>query len=74
MPPEEREHVFEKFFRGTEARAQVPAGTGLGLAIAREIVIAHGGTIELESAASGGARFVIRLPRERAETQRKAEG
>ncbi len=74
VPPEERERVFEKFFRGTEARAQVPAGTGLGLAIAREIVVAQGGTIDIESAASGGARFVMRLPRERAETQRKAEG
>ena len=74
VPQEERDHVFEKFFRGTEARAHVPAGSGLGLAIAREIVIAHGGTIELESAPSGGARFVIRLPQERAETLREAEG
>ena len=64
VPREEREAVFEKFYRGREARATVPSGTGLGLAIAREIVAAHGGTISLESAASGGARFVISLPGE----------
>ncbi len=64
VPREERDAVFEKFYRGREARATVPSGTGLGLAIAREIVAAHGGAISLESAASGGARFVISLPGE----------
>ncbi len=65
VPPEESDAVFEKFFRGREARARVPSGTGLGLAIAREIVAAHGGSIAVGRAASGGARFVISLPAER---------
>ncbi len=48
---------FTPFFTTKES------GTGLGLAIAREFVTAHGGRIDVEDAAGGGARFVIRLPR-----------
>lgn len=62
VPPEERERVFEKFYRGRRMTGMAPSGTGLGLAIAREIVAAHGGTIGVTSAAAGGARFEISLP------------
>jgi len=62
VPPEERERVFEKFYRGRRMTGVAPSGTGLGLAIAREIVAAHGGTIGVTSAAAGGARFEISLP------------
>lgn len=62
VPPEERERVFDKFYRGRRVTGRVPSGTGLGLAIAREIVTAHGGTIRIMSAAAGGARFEICLP------------
>ena len=62
VPPEERELVFDKFYRGTRVSGRVPSGTGLGLAIAREIVSAHGGTIGVTAAAAGGARFEISLP------------
>ena len=54
--------VFERFHR-VEARPERP-GTGLGLPIAREIARAHGGSIELESAAGAGAIFTVHLPRE----------
>lgn len=58
---EEKERVFDKFYRG-EASVAAPAGTGLGLAVAREIVRAQGGTMSVEDAEPKGARFVIRLP------------
>lgn len=52
-------HVFDRFW---QARKHNRAGAGLGLAIARGIVDALGGTIRVENAAGGGARFVVRLP------------
>ena len=56
----ELEHLFERFYRGSNvARRQ---GTGLGLAIAREIVRAHGGEIRAESTPGSGTEFVILLP------------
>ncbi len=60
VPPELRERVFERFFRGPEARAQ--PGSGLGLAIARSIVEAHGGRLLVRDSALGGARFEAVFP------------
>ncbi|MBW3097563.1 ATP-binding protein [Pseudohoeflea coraliihabitans] len=57
MPQRAREHLF-KPFRGS-ARA---GGTGLGLAIARELVLAHGGSIALAETADHGTTFHIQLP------------
>jgi NtrC-family two-component system sensor histidine kinase KinB len=56
----QRERIFEKF-----ARADVPGaagGSGLGLALAREIVLAHGGEIDVEPNAGGGSVFFVVLP------------
>jgi two-component system OmpR family sensor kinase len=55
--------IFEAFVRLDAARARETGGSGLGLAIARSIVVAHRGTIAVDRAAGGGARFTIRLPR-----------
>jgi two-component system, OmpR family, sensor histidine kinase KdpD len=71
IPPEERERVFEKFYRGRRMTGMAPSGTGLGLAIAREIVAAHGGTIGVTAAAAGGARFELSLPARDAATSDK---
>jgi signal transduction histidine kinase len=57
VPAADRAKVFTPFF------TTKPDGTGLGLAIASEFVRAHGGRIDVEAPAEGGARFVIRLPR-----------
>jgi signal transduction histidine kinase len=53
-------HVFERFYR---APGQVQTGAGLGLAIAREIVVAHGGSITCTSEAGQGTSFQFLLPR-----------
>jgi len=63
IPPDELPQIFERFYRADKARARETGGSGLGLAIARSIVIAHRGSLVVERAATGGARFVIRLPR-----------
>lgn len=63
IPPEERQHVFDKFFRGRQA-SKSPMGTGLGLAVTREIVNYHGGRIRIEDASPQGTRVVITLPNE----------
>ena len=61
--PEEREHVFERFFRGRAAHDRgIARGTGLGLALVRDHVIAIGGTISILESPEGGARFQILLP------------
>jgi signal transduction histidine kinase len=57
--PEEREKVFEKFYRGNNSSIK---GNGLGLAIARGIINEHGGRIRCESGIDGGAAFVFELP------------
>ena len=60
---QERERVFERFSRAAASgRRQEFGGTGLGLALVREHVHAHQGTVVVEAAPSGGARFVVRLP------------
>jgi signal transduction histidine kinase len=54
--------IFEPFRRGVE-KDRSPHGLGLGLHIVQQIVLAHGGEIDVESAADVGTRFRIRLPR-----------
>ncbi len=62
IPPEDREKVFDMFYRVNLADSQ-PAGTGLGLAICRGIVEAHGGTIHAEPGLHGaGTSIIIHLP------------
>ncbi|CAN5490997.1 HAMP domain-containing sensor histidine kinase [soil metagenome] len=62
VPPDEREHVFERFTRLDAARGGATGGTGLGLAIARDVVQRHGGTLAVDPIHEGGARFVLTLP------------
>jgi len=63
IPVAEREHVFEPFARLPGARVRADTGSGLGLAIARRIATLHGGTLGVDEAPGGGARFILTLPR-----------
>jgi len=56
---EERERVFDRFYRAAAARSQ--PGSGLGLAIVREVAEAHGGSVSAEEAPGGGALLRLRL-------------
>jgi len=64
---EDQQHLFEKFFRTSEAQTKAIQGTGLGLSIVAAIVEAHGGSIEVESELGVGTTFTVALPVERAE-------
>jgi len=62
VPEAERDRIFERFTRLDTARTREGGGAGLGLAIAATVVAAHDGSIRVEDAPGGGARFVVRLP------------
>jgi two-component system OmpR family sensor kinase len=62
IDPADLARVFEPFVRLDTARARETGGTGLGLAIAQAIVVAHGGTIGVDSTVGAGSTFRIRLP------------
>lgn len=64
VPPEERERIFEAFYRAAGPRADDDTGAGLGLAIVREIARAHGGEVTLapQDDSARGACFVLSLP------------
>jgi len=59
----DRAHVFDRFYRGTAARAAAADGSGLGLSIARAIVASHGGAIGIaDTPPGGGCHMLVTLP------------
>jgi signal transduction histidine kinase len=62
IPPDQLEHIFERFSRGDAGETQRVGGTGLGLAISKSLVELHGGTIGATSTPGRGATFTVRLP------------
>ena len=61
IPLNEQEKIFQPFIRGSQGR-RIVEGMGLGLSIARDIVVAHGGEIKLESTPGAGSRFILQMP------------
>ena len=61
IPPEQLARIFERFYRGDEARDRASGGAGLGLAIVRELVEAMGGSVAAESTVGAGSRFSFTL-------------
>jgi signal transduction histidine kinase len=62
IPPADRARVFDRFTRLDEGRARDAGGVGLGLSMVKAIVERHGGSVAVDDAPLGGARFVVRLP------------
>lgn len=62
IPPEERERIFQPFYRLDRSRDRSTGGFGLGLAISRRAIEGQGGTLTVAQSSLGGAQFRIRLP------------
>jgi signal transduction histidine kinase len=61
IPEEEQPKIFQPFYRGGQGR-RIKQGMGLGLSIARDLVAAHGGQLDLESAPGEGSTFTVWMP------------
>lgn len=59
---EDKEYIFERFYRTDKSRARETGGVGIGLTISRKIVKAHGGSINVYSKLDEGSNFIIKLP------------
>jgi signal transduction histidine kinase len=61
IPEDQREAVFSPYYRLDRARDSGVAGSGIGLAVARDLAARQGGSVWVEEAGTGGARFVVEL-------------
>ncbi len=67
IAPDDLPQLFEPLFRADRTRNSATGGAGLGLAIVQRLTVAHGGHVQAGNRPGGGARFVVRYPRRRAE-------
>lgn len=72
IAPEDQAQIFTPFHRLTQDGDYQP-GMGLGLSIARDLVVAHAGRLEVDSAPGGGSHFIITLPIRSADEPEKRE-
>jgi signal transduction histidine kinase len=66
---EEIDRVFDRFYRGGDALTRSVKGSGLGLTLVKQVVEAHGGEVQVESAPERGSTFSIRLPTAKEESR-----
>jgi signal transduction histidine kinase len=62
IAPADLAHIFEPFYRSQDAVAAQIHGSGLGLSMVRQVVVAHGGHISVESTLGQGSTFTVYLP------------
>ncbi|NLS10409.1 two-component sensor histidine kinase [Nesterenkonia sp. MY13] len=62
ISPEDKERIFERFYRVDAARSRQTGGTGLGLSIVKHVIGNHGGEVALWSQQGKGSTFTVRLP------------
>ena len=62
LEPEQRDHVFERFYRADQSRSRASGGAGLGLSIVAAVTEAHGGRASVESVRDEGSTFRIEFP------------
>jgi signal transduction histidine kinase len=62
IAPDDLRHIYARFWRGDRSRSRATGGTGIGLAIVHELVRAHDGHIDVDSAPGRGSRFRVILP------------
>ncbi|KRK34147.1 sensor histidine kinase [Loigolactobacillus bifermentans] len=62
IAPENREHIFERFYREDKAHSRAIGGNGLGLAIAKRIIDNHQGTIKVAANQPQGTQFIVTFP------------
>ncbi len=62
IPPEDLPHIFDRFWRKEPSRSRSTGGSGLGLSIAKELVEAHGGSIQVQSTVGKGTTFTVMIP------------
>ncbi len=68
IPKQDRELIFDRFYRVDKARSREAGGAGLGLSIVRDTVEANGGSITVDARPEGGTVFIVRLPLARTES------
>lgn len=74
IDPDDREMIFEPFYRGRDAVASQVRGSGLGLNLVKQIVEAHGGRIELRPGSGKGACFAVCIPASGNDVPRSRDG
>ena len=62
LPADDRERIFEPFYRADASRSRDSGGAGLGLSIVSAVVSAHGGRVQVRETNGGGATFEVQLP------------